>query len=170
MEFNLDTLHTELELMKCRIKELQIIIDESIKEDNKKKEKKKTIVFDFDGVIHIGYEGWKDGTIYGEIDDQLLDYIYQLQKKYYIVISSNRPAQQIVSFMNAYCEAKFINLTFDVFNKSEEEMYWLVDDIIGVTNHKAIGAIYIDDRGYRYRGLQDLYEYIETYGVDLKHE
>lgn len=29
---------------------------------------KKTIVFDFDGVIHKGYKGWKDGSIYGEID------------------------------------------------------------------------------------------------------
>lgn len=167
MEFNLDELKVELELMKCRIKELQIIIDESIKEENKKKEHKKTIVFDFDGVIHTGYKGWKDGTIYGEIDEQLLDYIYQLQKKYYIVISSNRPAEQIVKYMNEWCEFHYVNLKFEVFNKSEEEMYWLVDDVIGVTNHKAIGAIYIDDRGYRYRGLEDLKEYIEVVGVDL---
>ena len=169
MEFNLDDFYEEIELMKYRLTEMQNIIEKSKKEEKiEEKKKKKTIVFDFDGVIHTDYEGYKDGSIYGKIDEKVLDYIYQLQKEYYIVISSNRPAQQIVDFMNAYCEGRFINLTFDVFNKSEEEMYWLVDDIIGVTNHKAIGAIYIDDRGYRYRGLQDLYEYIETYGVDLK--
>ena len=32
---------------------------------------KKTIVFDFDGVIHKGYKGWKDGSIYGQIDYDL---------------------------------------------------------------------------------------------------
>ena len=31
---------------------------------------RKTIVFDFDGVIHKGYDGWRDGSIYGELDRQ----------------------------------------------------------------------------------------------------
>ena len=33
---------------------------------------KKTIVFDIDGVIHKGYKGWKDGSIYGTIDMDLI--------------------------------------------------------------------------------------------------
>lgn len=41
---------------------------------------KKTLVFDFDGVIHKGYNGWKDGSIYGEIDFSLLAYIKELMK------------------------------------------------------------------------------------------
>ena len=61
---------------------------------------KKTIVFDFDGVIHKGYKGWKDGSIYGEIDYELLDYIKELMQEHYIVISSNRSSEQIVKFMN----------------------------------------------------------------------
>ena len=73
---------------------------------------KKTIVFDFDGVIHIGYNGWKDGSIYGGIDINLLDYIKTLMKDYYIVISSNRPAQQIVEHLN-----KVSDLKFEIFNK-----------------------------------------------------
>lgn len=162
----LDELRYELMIMQNRIKEIQDLIDESEKEKGKKK-KKKTIVFDFDGVIHTDYEGWKDGSIYGKIDEKVLDYIYQLQKEYYIVISSNRPAAQIVEFMNRYCNDYYINLSFEVFNKSEEEIYWLVDDVIGVTNSKAIGSIYIDDRGYRYRGLEDLKEYIDAVGVDI---
>ena len=158
-------LELELDIMKARITEIQSILKEEKKE---KPKKKKTIVFDFDGVIHTGYEGWKDGSIYGEIDADMLDYIYQLQKEYYIVISSNRPAEQIVKYMNEWCEFHYINLKFEVFNKSDEELYWLVDDVIGVTNHKAIGSLYIDDRGYRYRGLEDLKEYIDVFGVELK--
>lgn len=166
---NLENVQYELTVMECRIKELQILIGEAKKEDERKK-KKKTIVFDFDGVIHKGYEGWKDGTIYGEIDDELLDYIHKLQKDYYIVISSNRPAKQIVDFMNDYCDGanKCIPLVFAEFNKDmEDNMYWTRDYAIGVTNSKPVGVIYIDDRGYRYRGLEDLKEYIDVVGVDL---
>ena len=143
---------------------------DGMKEDSKKEEskkKKKTIVFDFDGVIHTKYEGWKDGSIYGEIDNELLEYIYQLQKEYYIVISSNRPAEQIVNFMNKFCDTWYINLSFEVFNKDmEDNLYWEKDDVIGVTNQKAVGVIYIDDRGYRYHGVRDLMEYVEVIGVD----
>lgn len=161
----LDELRYELMIMQNRIKEIQDLIDES---EKKKGKKKKTIVFDFDGVIHTDYEGYKDGSIYGKIDEKVLDYIYQLQKEYYIVISSNRPAAQIVEFMNRYCNDYYINLSFEVFNKDmEDNMYWTKDNVIGVTNEKAIGVIYIDDRGYRYRGLEDLKEYIDVVGVDL---
>ena len=157
----------ELDIMKARITELQDILKHTGEVEEKPK-KKKTIVFDFDGVIHTGYEGWKDGSIYGKIDTDMLDYIYQLQKEYYIVISSNRPAQQIVDYMNKYCDDWCYNLSFEVFDKTEEAPYWLVDNVIGVTNHKAIGSLYIDDRGYRYRRLEDLKEYIDVFGVELQ--
>lgn len=151
----------EAEIQACRV----TLAFEKEKESHKKK--KKTIVFDFDGVIHTGYEGWKDGSIYGEIDMELLEYIYQLQKEYYIVISSNRPAEQIVDYMNQWCDINEYNLYFEVFNKDmEDNMYWTKDKVIGVTNQKAVGVIYIDDRGYRYKGVRDLMEYIEVIGVD----
>ena len=115
---------------------------------------KKTIVFDFDGVIHKGYKGYKDGSIYGEIDYELLDYIEELMKDYFIVISSNRPAEQIVTFLNNDKRCPFHTKVFkkDLYNN----MYWTDDNIVGVTNEKAVGIIYIDDRGYRYKGLSDL--------------
>lgn len=117
---------------------------------------KKTIVFDFDGVIHIGYKGWKDGSIYGEIDFELLKYIEELMNKYYIVISSNRPAQQIVDFMNEHTDLKF-----EIFNKDlKDNLYWNKDDVIGVTNQKAVGIIYVDDRGFKYENLEDLKRFI----------
>lgn len=115
---------------------------------------KKTIVFDFDGVIHKGYEGWKDGSIYGEIDYKLLNYIKELMQDYYIVISSNRPAEQIVDFINKDCNNP---LDFEVFKKDmKSNMYWNKDNVVGVTNEKAVGILYIDDRGYRYTNIDKL--------------
>ena len=109
---------------------------------------KKTIVFDFDGVIHKGYDGWQDGSIYGEIDYELLYFIKELLKDYYVVISSNRPAEQIVEYLNKDSNNL---LDFEVFKKDlKNNMYWTKDNIVGVTNEKAVGILYIDDRGYRY--------------------
>ena len=119
--------------------------------------KKKTLVFDFDGVIHRGYEGWKDGSIYGKIDFTLLAYIKELMKDYYIVISSNRPAIQIVDYMTGLdC-----GIEFEVFEKDlKNNMYWNKDNVIGVTNEKAVGILYIDDRGFEYHNLEGLQERI----------
>ena len=120
--------------------------------------KKKTIVFDFDGVIHSGYRGYGDGSIYGKIDLDLLDYIKDLMKNYYIVISSNRPAEQIVKYMNDLD----YGIEFKVFNKDmDENMYWNDSDAIGVTNQKAVGYLYVDDRGFRYENLEDLKKFIK---------
>ena len=112
---------------------------------------KKTIIFDFDGVIHRGYTTYKDGSIYGEIDMELLDYIDKLMNDYYVVISSNRPAKQIVDYLNDLN----IKIKFELFNKSPENLYWNKDNIVGVTNQKAIGILYIDDRAYRYNKIID---------------
>ena len=120
--------------------------------------KKNTIVFDFDGVIHSGYRGYGDGSIYGKIDLDLLDYIKELMKNYYIVISSNRPAEQIVKYMN---DLNY-GIEFKVFNKDmDENMYWNDSDAIGVTNQKAVGWLYVDDRGFRYKNLEDLKKFIK---------
>lgn len=118
---------------------------------------KKTLVFDFDGVIHKGYEGWKDGSIYGKIDFSLLAYIKELMEDYYIVISSNRPAIQIVDYMTGLdC-----GIEFELFDKDlKDNMYWNKDNVIGVTNEKAVGILYIDDRGFRYKDLEDLKRFL----------
>lgn len=123
---------------------------------------KKTIVFDFDGVIHVGYKGWKDGSIYGKIDNRLIDYMIQLMGKYYVVISSNRPAEQIVDHLNNLD----LGVKFEVFKKDlENNLYWNKDNVIGVTNEKAVGILYIDDRGYRYDNIDNLMEFINEMEV-----
>lgn len=122
---------------------------------------KKTIVFDFDGVIHLNYKGYRDGSIYGLINRKLLEYIEKIMEDYYIVISSNRPAEQIVEYMNNYCNGKHIApLKFEVFHKSNENLYWNKENIVGVTNEKAIGILYVDDRALRYDPTKDTYENI----------
>lgn len=126
--------------------------------------KKKTIVFDFDGVIHIGYKGWKNGTIYGAIDWKLLDFIEELMEDFYVVISSNRPAKQIVDFFSNYN----LGVNFEVFNKTSKNIYWEKDNVIGVTNEKAVGILYIDDRGYRYTPKTNTEENIEDIKKVLK--
>lgn len=113
---------------------------------------RKTVVFDFDGVIHKGYKGYKDGNIYGEIDDNLLDFIYELMKDFYVVISSNRDADQIVNFLNGYQN----KILFKRFDKDKNNLYWKDKNAVGVTNQKAIGILYIDDRGYRYNSKYSL--------------
>ena len=113
----------------------------------------KTIVFDFDGVIHTGYNGWKDGSIYGEIDTNIIDYIKILMKDYYVVISSNRPAKQIVEHMKKLD----LGVEFEIFNKDlDKNMYWNKKGIVGI--------LYIDDRSYRYSNLEELKMFIDNLG------
>lgn len=121
---------------------------------------KKTIVFDFDGVIHKGYKGYRDGSIYGEIDMQIIALIKEIIKNYYVVISSNRPAEQIVEHMNSLDTG----IKFELFTK-QDNIYWEKDGIVGVTNEKAIGIIYIDDRGYRYTSNGDLINFLRKHKV-----
>lgn len=118
---------------------------------------KKTIVFDFDGVIHKGYKDWKDGSIYGEIDFELLNYMKDLMNNYYVVISSNRPAAQIADYLTDLD----IGIEFEVFKKDlDKNMYWNKENVIGITNEKAVGILYIDDRGYRYNNLENLKKFM----------
>lgn len=124
---------------------------------------KKTIVFDFDGVIHKGYDGWKDGSIYGNIDYKLLDFIIELMNKYYVVISSCRQAEQIVKFMN---DLKYKDLVFEQY----DSLYWSKDNIVGVTNKKAVGLLYIDDRAWCYQNDFSTECNIKMIKAILKHE
>ena len=128
---------------------------------------KKTIVFDFDGVIHLKYTGYKDGSIYGLMNWRLLDYIEELMENYYVVISSNRPAQQIVDYMNNLGET-IAPLKFEVFKKTNDNLYWNKDNVIGVTNEKAIGILYVDDRALHYDNTKDTYENIEKIEKAIK--
>ena len=51
---------------------------------------------------------------------------------------------------------------FEIFNKDlKDNMYWNKDNVVGVTNEKAVGILYIDDRGFRYNNLDSLKKFIK---------
>lgn len=124
----------------------------------------KTVVFDFDGVIHKGYNGWKDGSIYGTIDIELMSYIETLMNDYYVVISSNRPAEQIVEHLSG------MGYSVELFNKTPANMYWTKQRVIGVTNAKPIGILYVDDHGFRFNPAQETAISIAQIEKILKNE
>ena len=64
----------------------------------------------------------------------------------------------------------FVNpLKWEVFKKDMQgNMYWNKDNVVGVTNEKAVGIIYIDDRGFRYNNKEDTYENIKAINRLLK--
>lgn len=121
----------------------------------------KSLIFDFDGVIHKGYKGYRDGSIYGEIDKELVKWIKELRSKgVHVCIMSNRDSKQIVEFMNKWCEENKVGLRF----MKTGELFWNScgsSDLVGVTNRKVAGMLYVDDKGYRYEGVEKLKEDFE---------
>ena len=58
-----------------------------------------------------------------------------------------------------------LGVEFEIFNKDlDKNMYWNKKGIVGVTNEKAVGILYIDDRGYRYSNLEELKMFIDNLG------
>lgn len=94
----------------------------------------------------------------------------KLLENYYVVISSNRPAIQILYYLTDMD----LGIEFELFEKYlNENMYWNKDNIIGITNEKAIGILYIDDRAIYYNNnlnTEDNIYYIENRLERLKGE
>jgi hydroxymethylpyrimidine pyrophosphatase-like HAD family hydrolase len=110
---------------------------------------RKTIAFDFDGVIHKYSKGWQDGSIYDTIDFELLSFMKELLKKYNVVIYSTRDPEQITNYLNELGVMKF-----ETFNST----FWNKKNVVGVTNTKPAAVLYIDDRAF---------EYIPGFSTDL---
>lgn len=107
---------------------------------NKRKDdkmEKKTIVFDFDGVIHRYSEGWKDGTIYDEPVNGIKEVIDKLMETYNIIIVSTRSATR---------------------KGKNDILKWLKKYDINVTDvmaSKPPAIIYVDDRAINFDGNCD---------------
>lgn len=107
----------------------------------------KTVVFDFDGVIHKYSKGWQDGSIYDEPVEGIKDIIDKLrQSGYQVVVVSTRTAKReglkdVISWLNKYHIA--------------------VDDI---QDTKPPAICYIDDRAITFNGnINGLYQKIVSF-------
>lgn len=108
---------------------------------------KAAIAFDFDGVIHDLSDGWKNGEIYGTINQDVIETIRELNKmRIPVFILSTRAPNQIVEALNDLD----LGLTFKTI---PSEVFFFNDlDYIGVTQRKLPAQLYIDDRAITYTG------------------
>lgn len=112
---------------------------------------KRTVVFDFDGVIHKYRQGWQNGIIYDEPNEIVVDTIKKLRENNFeVVIVSTR------------CS------TIDGINQIKK---WLSNNNIVVDNickEKPPAFVYIDDRAIHFDpNNKNLYENIISFVPDL---
>lgn len=91
--------------------------------------RRKTIVFDFDGVIHKYSKGWQDGSIYDEPVDGIKDVINELHREYDIYIVSTR-CRELSGQIAVQRYLEKYNIEYDC-----------------VTSIKVPAQVYVDDRG-----------------------
>lgn len=107
----------------------------------------KTIVFDFDGVIHKYSKGWQDGSIYDEPTPGVSAVIEKLHNKGYeiVVVSSRCSTQAGIDAIASYLDRYQIK----------------VDRIC---KEKPPALVYVDDRAICFDGNADnLYTQITTF-------
>lgn len=105
------------------------------------------VAFDFDGVIHKYSKGWQDGSIYDEVNVDILDIINTLMMNNIpCIIMSTRDPQQIKDWWKEQ--------GFDIKTKVLDfnTVFYNDCDYLGITNRKIAAQLYIDDRAYRYIG------------------
>lgn len=108
---------------------------------------RKTIVFDFDGVIHKYSKGWQDGSIYDEPVEGIKDAINELHKTYDITVVSTRCRE---------------------LSGQIAVQRWLDDhhiEVDCVTSIKVPALVYVDDRGLTFdpANVKDLVYQIKSF-------
>lgn len=151
----------------------------------------KTISIDFDGVIHLYRQGWKDGSIYDEIDETFYCNLIKMiqagltNKPPYmnkVFILSARSSSEIVSHMNKHMKdfkltEQYKSFTADYknifdnkleFREVKEGVTFFSPEklgnpyIIGVTNKKLPAHYYVDDRAIKFSTFKDLYNIVKN--------
>ena len=122
----------------------------------------KTVAIDFDGVIHKYRKGWQDGSIYDELDTDVVKWMYDLMgKDYAIYIHTSRNPWQVAKKMREqypYFGAMSYDLAtgYDVSVVPFWAKFWNRNDCLGVSRRKLPAIVYIDDRAIRYNGINSL--------------
>lgn len=114
----------------------------------------KTIVFDFDGVIHKYSKGWQDGSIYDEPVPGIKTIIDELRKENYqvVIVSTRCSTEQGITEMTEW------------LNKYDIE----VDRI---QKEKPPALIYVDDRAICFDGnTQHLWDSIITFKTQQENK
>jgi 5'(3')-deoxyribonucleotidase len=114
---------------------------------------KKTIAIDFDGVLHDAYQGWGDGTCYGNPLPGSIEAIKELAKKYNIIIftAKVKPDRPLV---NGKTGMLLVREWFDKYN--------ILEYIIDITSEKPRAELYIDDNGYRFENWCNTLNFIKN--------
>ncbi len=151
----------------------------------------KTISIDFDGVIHKYREGWKDGSIYDDIDET---FYFNLIKLLQAGLSNKPPYMNkvfILSARNSATIVEHLNKDKEYFKSTKEYKEFSPDFknifdnklefkeikegvsffspekmgnpyIIGVTNKKLPAHYYVDDRAVKFTSFKDLYNIVKN--------
>jgi hypothetical protein len=112
-----------------------------------------TIAIDFDGVIHDAYQGWGDGTCYGNPLPGSIDAIKELSKKYDIVIftAKAKPDRPLVNGKTG------VELVKEWLDK-----HGILNYVSNITSEKPRAELYIDDNGYRFENWIDTLKFVEN--------
>lgn len=90
---------------------------------------KPILCLDFDGVIHDYREGWKDGTIYGELTEGFLDWATQARELFRLVVYSSRSKDADgISAMKVWMHQHGINSAWFEFAHEKPPAFLTIDD------------------------------------------
>jgi hypothetical protein len=107
----------------------------------------KTIVVDFDGVLHWYRKGWMDGSIYDKPTPGAQDAMEQLlEAGFNVVIFSTRALDRIVKGVKEEGQHKDMVVWLAKYNFPEGLQIW-------TEQGKPMGIAYIDDRAVRFNGI-----------------
>ena len=119
----------------------------------------RTIVFDFDGVIHKYSKGWQDGSIYDGYNEDVIKIMYSLMTSgYSVAIVSTRDPVQISDWWNRH------QFPMQAVPHINNVKFWSNTEYVGVFNQKIPAMVYVDDRGLTFKGdTSNLYNEITTF-------
>jgi hypothetical protein len=111
-----------------------------------------TVSLDFDGVIHIYDEGWKDGAIYGDPMPGALRGIAKIQKTGAVVVHTCRDPDPVAAWLREHDVAA---RTMREIRLAEgpahvEDAFWQRQDFVLVTQKKYPSVAYVDDLAIRF--------------------